>query len=211
MAFTCTAAVALRAPATPDVRSPLCSQFVQKAAPAQLGAFRPTSSRAFEASPVHFEVRAQQEEGVSRRSMLQAFALAAATAGFSIAPSAVRADDDEAAAPTGKVYGTDFEIKGRDYIEDTRGMLYWMQTTVEAGLDQDKIAKTRKLMNDYASRYRRDEKALARASFSTMSTIVNSLAGHYNNYGPNRPLPKKLKARVQQLFQQAEKAIAREA
>ncbi|NES80867.1 MAG: photosystem II protein Psb27, partial [Moorea sp. SIO2B7] len=45
-------------------------------------------------------------------------------------------------------------------------------------------------------------------SFTTMRTAVNSLAGYYSSY-PNRPLPKKVKDRLEQEFSQVERSLKR--
>ncbi len=41
-----------------------------------------------------------------------------------------------------------------------------------------------------------------------MRTALNSLAGHYSSY-PNRPVPQKLKDRLEQEFNQVEAALRR--
>jgi len=41
-----------------------------------------------------------------------------------------------------------------------------------------------------------------------MRTALNSLAGHYSSY-PNRPVPEKLKQRLEQEFKQVEVALKR--
>ncbi len=41
-----------------------------------------------------------------------------------------------------------------------------------------------------------------------MRTVLNSLAGHYSSY-PNRPVPQKLKDRLQEEFVQIESALRR--
>ena len=46
------------------------------------------------------------------------------------------------------------------------------------------------------------------SSFTTMRTALNSLAGHYSSY-PNRPVPQKLKTRLEQELQQVESALKR--
>jgi len=71
-------------------------------------------------------------------------------------------------------------------------------------------ADARKKLNDFFALYRRDESLRSLASFTTMQTALNSLAGHYSSY-PNRPLPEKLKARLEQEFKQVELALEREA
>jgi photosystem II Psb27 protein len=69
-------------------------------------------------------------------------------------------------------------------------------------------AQARQTINDFASRYRRDSSVTKLSSFTTMRTALNSLAGHYSSY-PNRPLPEKLKNRLEQEFQQVETALRR--
>ncbi|WJI25305.1 photosystem II protein Psb27 [Thermosynechococcus sp. QKsg1] len=71
-------------------------------------------------------------------------------------------------------------------------------------------AEARKKLNDFFALYRRDASLRSLSSFMTMQTALNSLAGHYSSY-PNRPLPEKLKARLEQEFKQVELALDREA
>lgn len=71
-------------------------------------------------------------------------------------------------------------------------------------------AEAREIINEFIARYRRDNSVGNLASFTTMRTALNSLAGHYNSY-PNRPLPKKLKDRVELEFKQVEAALRRDA
>lgn len=66
----------------------------------------------------------------------------------------------------------------------------------------------RQLISDFASRYRRDGSLTKLKSFTTMQTALNSLAGHYSSY-PNRPVPQKLKDRLEQEFQQVVTAVER--
>lgn len=69
-------------------------------------------------------------------------------------------------------------------------------------------AQARQLISDFASRYRRDTALLKLPSFTTMRTALNSLAGHYSSY-PNRPVPQKLKDRLEQEFKQVEASVNR--
>ena len=69
-------------------------------------------------------------------------------------------------------------------------------------------AESRDVINEYASRYARDPNTQNLASFTTMRTALNGLAGHYNYY-PNRPLPQKLKKRLEQEFKQVEASLRR--
>ncbi len=92
-------------------------------------------------------------------------------------------------------------------IESLRGALDLPNDSPEkAGAE----AEARQKINDFASRYRRDGALLKLSSFTTMRTALNSLAGHYSSY-PNRPVPQKLKNRLETEFKQVEAALNREA
>mmetsp|Transcript_9917 Transcript_9917/g.17262 ORF Transcript_9917/g.17262 Transcript_9917/m.17262 type:complete len:215 (-) Transcript_9917:294-938(-) len=141
---------------------------------------------------------------VSRRHAMKE--LLAAAAALAVVPSfpALAAEDEEK-----EIDFTQFTVEGREYIKDTKVMIALMRDVI-AESSPEKITKTRKAINMYSSLYRRNENTAGRQSFLTMNTAVNSVAGHYNNYGASRPIPKKLKARLEVLFEQAEKALARE-
>jgi len=99
-----------------------------------------------------------------------------------------------------------------NYRQDTLGLLQSLRAAIELPDDApDKTAaqtEARQKINDFASRYRRDTSVTSLSSFTTMRTALNSLAGHYSSY-PNRPLPKKLKNRLELEFQQVENALKR--
>lgn len=99
-----------------------------------------------------------------------------------------------------------------DYRQDTLTLLQNLRSAIELPEDAtDKAeaqAKARQAINEFASRYRRDGKVANLSSFTTMRTALNSLAGHYSSY-PNRPLPNKLKKRLEYEFQQVENALRR--
>lgn len=99
-----------------------------------------------------------------------------------------------------------------NYREDTLGVITSLRSALALPADSpDKIAvraEARKDINDFASRYQRDPAILKLNSFTTMRTALNSLAGHYSSY-PNRPVPEKLKTRLEQEFQQVEVALKR--
>jgi len=99
-----------------------------------------------------------------------------------------------------------------DYRQDTFALLQSLRTAIELPEDApDKAAaqaQARQKINDFASRYRRDSSVTTLSSFTTMRTALNSLAGHYSSY-PNRPLPQKLKTRLEQEFKQVENALNR--
>ncbi|NJN32055.1 MAG: photosystem II protein Psb27 [Synechococcales cyanobacterium RM1_1_8] len=99
-----------------------------------------------------------------------------------------------------------------NYPEDTLMVVEALRQAVDLPGDApDKAelqATARGLINDFAARYRRDRKVASLPSFTTMQTALNALAGHYSSY-PNRPLPDKLKARLNKEFKRVELSIKR--
>ena len=99
-----------------------------------------------------------------------------------------------------------------DYRQDTLSVVNTLKTALELPEDsQNKgVARSeaRQKINDFAARYQRDSAVSGLNSFTTMRTALNSLAGHYSSY-PNRPVPQKLKTRLQQEFEQVEAALKR--
>lgn len=99
-----------------------------------------------------------------------------------------------------------------NYRADTLEVIGSLRSALALPADSpDKVAvraEARKNINDFASRYQRDPSILKLGSFTTMRTALNSLAGHYSSY-PNRPVPEKLKTRLEQEFQQVEVSLKR--
>ena len=99
-----------------------------------------------------------------------------------------------------------------NYQQDTISVVNSLRTAIELPEDAPEKAtaqaEARQLINEFASRYRRDSAVSNSQSFTTMRTALNALAGHYSSY-PNRPVPEKLKKRLEQEFKQVEIAIKR--
>lgn len=99
-----------------------------------------------------------------------------------------------------------------NYTQDTLAVIESIQEAIELPNDApDRPAiesQIRNQINEYAGRYRRNDKVSGLRSFSTMLTAVNNLAGYYSSY-PNRPLPEKLKQRLRKEIQQVELALKR--
>ncbi|BAZ67356.1 photosystem II 11 kD protein PsbZ [Fischerella sp. NIES-4106] len=99
-----------------------------------------------------------------------------------------------------------------DYRQDTLAVLNTLRHTLELPDDSpEKLAaqsQARQQINTFAARYQRDNSVAGLGSFTTMRTALNSLAGHYSSY-PNRPVPKKLKDRLEMEFNQVEMALQR--
>ncbi|HCF28688.1 MAG TPA: photosystem II protein Psb27 [Cyanobacteria bacterium UBA11049] len=99
-----------------------------------------------------------------------------------------------------------------DYRGDTLAVIEVMRTALDLPQDSpnkaELQAEARRKINDFAARYQRNASLANLSSFTTMRTALNSLAGHYSSY-PNRPVPEKLKKRLEQEFKQVEMAVAR--
>ncbi len=100
-----------------------------------------------------------------------------------------------------------------NYRQDTLLLIDSLRTAIELpeGAPEKSSAQSdaRTKINDFISRYRRDNSYAGLSSFSTMTTALNGLAGHYASY-PNRPIPDKLKNRLEQQFTQVEALLNRE-
>ena len=99
-----------------------------------------------------------------------------------------------------------------DYRQDTLSLINSLKTAIELPEDSpDKAAAesdARGKINVFTSQYRRDDSVAGLRSFTTMKTALNSLASYYIAY-PNRPLPEKLKSRLDHEFAQVETALER--
>ncbi|MDX2216543.1 MAG: photosystem II protein Psb27 [Oculatellaceae cyanobacterium bins.114] len=99
-----------------------------------------------------------------------------------------------------------------DYRQDTLAVVNGLRTALELPDNSPEKttaqAEARQLINAFTSQYRRDPAVTKLTSFTTMRTALNSLAGHYSSY-PNRPVPAKLKQRLDQEFKQIEAALQR--
>ncbi|MEY2643498.1 MAG: photosystem protein Psb27 [Cyanobacteriota bacterium] len=99
-----------------------------------------------------------------------------------------------------------------NYVEDTVTTADTLLATIGLAADDPARAEAegqaRALINDYMSRYRPQRQVNGLASFTTMQTAVNSLAGHYANY-PNRQLPDALRERLSKELKKAETGATR--
>jgi photosystem II Psb27 protein len=100
-----------------------------------------------------------------------------------------------------------------NYREDTLTVIDSLRTAINLPSDDPEKsvaeADARNLINDFAARYRREGAVATLSSYTTIRTALNALAGHYSSY-PNRPIPEKLKQRLEQEFKQVEAALKRE-
>lgn len=98
------------------------------------------------------------------------------------------------------------------YRDDALTVITVMRQAMNADKDDpNRSALTldaRQKINDFAARYRRRSSVLKLNSYTTIRTALNSLAGHYSSY-PNRPVPEKMKKRLEDEFRQVEIALSR--
>ena len=99
-----------------------------------------------------------------------------------------------------------------NYREDTVAVLDNLRTAInlpdDAPNKKEVVTLARRQISDYASRYRRDSKTAGLRSFTTMQTALNAIAGYYSSYG-NRPVPQKLRNRLDDEFRQVEISLKR--
>ena len=100
-----------------------------------------------------------------------------------------------------------------DYAKDTISVVRTLQTAVDTPKDSPNKDEVRSealtLITDYISRYRNRGLVNKTQSFTTMQTALNAMAGHYKNFA-SRPLPDKLKERLNKELSLAEKMVLRE-
>ena len=98
------------------------------------------------------------------------------------------------------------------YVDDTVQVAQSLRSTIAIPQDdpghQAAETEARALINDYIARYRPRRDVNGLASFTTMQTALNSLAGHYSAYA-NRPLPDALRSRLDKELRKAETSATR--
>jgi photosystem II Psb27 protein len=99
-----------------------------------------------------------------------------------------------------------------NYVEDTVTVADTLLATIALDADDperpEAETQARALINSYVSLYRAQPKVNGLASFTTMQTALNSLAGHYANYA-NRPVPEALRDRLSKELKKAETGVVR--
>jgi photosystem II Psb27 protein len=99
-----------------------------------------------------------------------------------------------------------------DYRQDTLDVVNYLKNAIELPKDApdraELLTEARQKIKVFAARYQRNSSVANLSSFTTMRTALNSLAGHYSSY-PNRPVPEKLKTRLEQQFTRVEAALKR--
>lgn len=136
-----------------------------------------------------------QKDDVSRR---EALISVAAASGLLTASPALAFEFGEGAA---KIY----EKETSNVIEAVEKVL-----SVEDAVEKEAaVADVRVKTNSWVAKYRRDQQFAGRPSYSNMYSALNALAGHYNSFGPDAPLPKKRLERVTKEVDDAKKFLSR--
>ena len=109
-------------------------------------------------------------------------------------------------------YAAQSKMSG-DYAKDTITVVKTLKGAIETPKDAANKDEVREeslsLITDYISRYRNRGLVNKTQSFTTMQTALNAMAGHYKNFA-TRPLPDKLKERLNKELSLAEKMVLRE-
>ena len=106
--------------------------------------------------------------------------------------------------------GTPTGLTG-SYVDDTVSVADALLATIapaDGASSTSEQQQARALITDYISLYRPNNSVNGLASFTTMQTALNSLAGHYASYN-NRPLPDALKTRLEKELRKAEISVVR--
>ena len=100
-----------------------------------------------------------------------------------------------------------------NYAKDTISVVKTLKAAIDTPKDASNKDEVREeslsLITDYISRYRNRGLVNKTQSFTTMQTALNAMAGHYKNFA-SRPLPEKLKERLNKELSLAEKMVLRE-
>ena len=71
------------------------------------------------------------------------------------------------------------------------------------------LPQVRKATNNWVAKYRRDASFSGKPSYGTTYSALNAVAGHFNSFGADAPLPKKRLERVIKELDDADKLLAR--
>ncbi len=100
-----------------------------------------------------------------------------------------------------------------DFVKDTVSVAQSLKATIALADDDENMSDSKEealgLITAYISRYRNRPQVNGSTSFTTMQTALNAMAGHYKTFA-NRPLPEKLKDRLNKELTRAEKVVAKE-
>ena len=100
-----------------------------------------------------------------------------------------------------------------DFAKDTISVSSTLKETITLPKENKGLSEDEKeavfLISDYISRYRNRSQVNTSTTFTTMQTALNALSGHYKTFA-NRPVPEKLKERLNKELSKAEELVARD-
>ena len=100
-----------------------------------------------------------------------------------------------------------------DFVKDTISVSSTLKETITLPKEDQGLSDAEKeavfLISDYISRYRNRSQVNTSTTFTTMQTALNALSGHYKTFA-NRPVPEKLKERLNKELSKAEKLAVRD-
>ena len=100
-----------------------------------------------------------------------------------------------------------------DFAKDTIAVSSTLKETITLPKEDKGLSEAEKeavfLISDYISRYRNRSQVNTSTTFTTMQTALNALSGHYKTFA-SRPVPEKLKERLNKELSKAEKLVLRE-
>ena len=100
-----------------------------------------------------------------------------------------------------------------DFVKDTVTVAQTLKKTIALEDNDENLSDSKDealgLITAYISRYRNRPNVNNTTSFTTMQTALNAMAGHYKTFS-NRPLPEKLKDRLNKELTRAEKVVVKE-
>ncbi len=115
--------------------------------------------------------------------------------------------------PLGQTAQASKAIMSGDFVKDTVSVAQTLKNTIALPNDSedrgDAETEALELITGYISRYRNRPQFNGTKSFTTMQTALNAMAGHYKTF-KNRPLPEKLKERLNKELSRAEKVVVKE-
>ncbi len=116
-------------------------------------------------------------------------------------------------SPFGNAAQASKAVMSGDFVKDTVSVAQKLKDTVAIPDDSEDRGEAETealdLITSYISRYRNRPQFNGTTSFTTMQTALNAMAGHYKTF-KNRPLPEKLKERLNKELSRAEKVVTKE-
>lgn len=110
-------------------------------------------------------------------------------------------------------FGDDIKALEEAYAKETNNLLSEVKLVLDSGKDaperDDKIKQLRKDINVWVAKYRREPKISGRPSYGNTYSAFNALAGHYNSFGTQAPIPKKRLERLVKELGDAELLLSR--